>query len=117
MMRVISCLLLALMLALTSQSMAVARGAAAASGKIVLCTGAGPVAVYVDAQGQPTGAPHICPDSALNVLFDVSKPVLRSPTRLVGFEPVHGRAPYLQGATRFDVPPSRGPPRLDLNKI
>lgn len=60
-------LCLALILALTSQSMAVARGMAAATGQMVICTGSGVTAVYVDAQGQPTGAPHICPDGAMHV--------------------------------------------------
>ncbi|NNE50983.1 MAG: hypothetical protein HKN30_01095 [Sulfitobacter sp.] len=60
-------LLIALTLALTSQSMAVARGASAAAGQMVICTGTGPQAVYVDAEGQPTSAPHICPDAALEL--------------------------------------------------
>ena len=59
--------LIALMLALTSQSLAIARGASAASGQMVICTGTGPQAVYVDAEGQPTSAPHICPDAALEL--------------------------------------------------
>jgi hypothetical protein len=106
----ISALLLALVLALTSQSMAVARGASAASGQIVLCTGAGPVAVYIDAEGQPTSAPHICPDAALNVLFEVAKPVIALPTRIVAFVPPSrlSNAPML--AMRVYGPPTRGPP-------
>jgi hypothetical protein len=62
---------LCLILALTSQSMAVARGASAATGQVVLCTGSGLVAIYVDAEGAPTSAPHICPDAALNVVADL----------------------------------------------
>lgn len=69
-MRLFISICLALVLALTSQSMVTARGAAAATGQMVLCTGAGPLAIYVDAQGQPTSAPHICPDAALNVVFE-----------------------------------------------
>ncbi len=59
---------LSLMLVLTSGAMAVARGQATAAGSVVLCTGAGPVAIQVDAQGQPTGPVHICPDCALSLL-------------------------------------------------
>ncbi|THD76382.1 hypothetical protein E7681_00645 [Thalassobius vesicularis] len=58
---------LALMLALTGQSMAVARGIPSASGQIVLCTGTGPISVLVDEKGQPVGKPHICPDCALTL--------------------------------------------------
>ncbi len=61
-------LCLSLMLVLTSGAMAVARGQATASGSVVLCTGSGPVAVQVDAEGQPVGPVHICPDCALSLL-------------------------------------------------
>ncbi|WP_152541043.1 hypothetical protein [Sulfitobacter noctilucae] len=57
-------LTLALLLALTSQAMAVTRGASAATGQMVLCIGSGSVTVYTDAEGAPTAAPHICPDCA-----------------------------------------------------
>lgn len=96
--RSLSTLLLALMLALTGQGMAVARGASAATGQIVLCTGAGPVAIYVDAQGKPTTAPHICPDSALNVDLTDALALAAAPARIVAFV-----APSLQVLTA-DVP-------------
>ena len=83
--RSLSALVLALMLALTGQSMAVARGASAATGQMVLCTGAGPVAIYVDAQGKPTSAPHICPDSALNVAMAGTVVLAAAPMRIVTF--------------------------------
>jgi hypothetical protein len=110
MVRLISSLALALMLALTSQSMAVARGASAATGQMVLCTGAGPVAVYVDAQGQPTSAPHICPDSALNVLFEVTEPGTRAPMRIVPFKPVQLLSDVTLRMAYLFLPPSRAPP-------
>ncbi|WP_436398933.1 DUF2946 family protein [Roseobacter sp. S98] len=55
-------ILLALMLGLTGQSMAVARGATAATGQMVICTGTSTVTIYTDAEGNRTSAPHICPD-------------------------------------------------------
>lgn len=55
-------ILLAAIVALTSPSMAVSRMADGPSGQMVLCTGAGPVTVYVDSDGQPVKAPHPCPD-------------------------------------------------------
>lgn len=57
---------LALVLLLTAQSMAVARGAPEVAGQMVLCSGSGPVTVYMDTEGQPTAAPHICPECALS---------------------------------------------------
>ena len=70
-------LILALLLALTGQSMAVARGMPGASGEIVLCTGTGPVSVLVDEDGQPVGPSHICPDCALSLIaFHDAPPVI-----------------------------------------
>lgn len=61
-------ILLGLLLAVTGHSMAVARGSTAATGQMTLCTNEGPVLVYTDVDGQPTAAPHFCPDCALSVL-------------------------------------------------
>ena len=61
-------LALALVLTLTGQTMALARTAPDPAGHMVLCTGTGPVTVLIDAEGQPTGAVHICPDCALSLL-------------------------------------------------
>jgi len=58
---------LALMLALTGQSMAVARGSTDVAGQMVLCTGTGPVTVYMDADGQPVPPPHHCPDCVVGL--------------------------------------------------
>ena len=103
-------LCLALMLAMTSQSMAVARGDSAATGQMVLCTGVGPVAVYTDPAGQPTNAPHICPDSALNVIFLGPAGHVAAPKRSIWLD--HGAATITRQAPvhRHPAPPSRGPP-------
>ncbi|MGC1495394.1 MAG: hypothetical protein WA790_06265 [Sulfitobacter sp.] len=102
--------MLAMMLALTSQSMAVARGASAATGQMVLCTGAGPVAVYTDATGQPTSAPHICPDSALNVTVAGPAQIFLAPKRLVQFQRATPLVAWLAPVSPRLAPPSRGPP-------
>jgi hypothetical protein len=102
--------LLALVLGLTSQSMAVARGASAATGQMVLCTGAGPVAVYLDAKGQPTSAPHICPDSALNISVAGPVALLDAPARLIVFRRFVGH-PKVQEIARPKLrPDTRAPP-------
>jgi len=110
MVRVLSSLLLALVLALTSQSMAVARGASAATGQMVLCTGNGPVAVYMDAQGQPTSAPHICPDASLLVPVDTFVVALDAPTSvllLLALPIAMDGQPHVSPRTK---PHSRAPP-------
>ncbi|MEX5730086.1 hypothetical protein Ga0609869_003439 [Rhodovulum iodosum] len=53
---------LALALALSSLSLAVARGQGAATGEIVICTGFGLQTIALDAEGNPTGPAHVCPD-------------------------------------------------------
>ncbi|WP_284487772.1 hypothetical protein [Sedimentitalea xiamensis] len=67
-------LALVFLLALTGQGMAVARGAGGPSGTLELCTGTGPVTVYTDENGEPTGPPFICPDWALTLLAHVATP-------------------------------------------
>jgi len=103
-------LLLAMMLALTGQSMAMARGAAAATGQIVICSGAGPIAVYTDAQGQPTTAPYICPDAALAA---VASPVVTPVTVAGPIVPcVNARMNGLAKTPRIalHIPQPRAPP-------
>ncbi|MEN8893921.1 hypothetical protein [Planktotalea arctica] len=60
--------LLVALIALTAQSAALARTMPDAAGQIVLCTGNGPLMVYVDEEGQPTEPPHLCPDYALSLI-------------------------------------------------
>lgn len=108
--RAVLSLLLALMLALTSQSMAVARGSSAATGQMVICTSLGATLVYMDASGAPTSAPHICPDATINTTLAeaVSAPVL--PLRLAKYSlqtPIAAPAPRRFRAAN---PPSRAPP-------
>lgn len=100
------------MLALTSQSMAVAKGASAAAGQMVLCTGTGPMAIYVDADGLPTSAPHICPDSALNVVFSTELPAAKVMQRMVFFVPHARRKPQIMHRGVINTPPSRAPPAI-----
>ena len=103
---------LAVMLAVTGQSMAVARGMPNAAGEIILCTGAGAVSILVDENGQPAEKLHICPDFALTLFAQAAEqPAL--PARPLGA--VEKLAPALQSfkASARDIEPSaRGPPVL-----
>ncbi len=64
MLRLINALFLSLMLALTSYSMAVARGQSPDIGTdMVICTGVGMVTITIGPDGEPVEATHICPDA------------------------------------------------------
>ena len=53
---------LVLAVTLTAHSAGAMRGMRDATGQIVICSGTGPVVIYVDADGQPARAPGNCPD-------------------------------------------------------
>ena len=103
-------LLLALMLALTGQSMAMARGASSPVGEMELCTGTGPITILVDENGQPTGPAHICPDCALSlfaaIATDDTQP-LRPLGRVVVLTLPAGQEPRAQPRVAAQA---RGPP-------
>ncbi|OZB14516.1 MAG: hypothetical protein B7X55_11135 [Rhodobacterales bacterium 34-62-10] len=89
---------LALLLVLTAQSMALARGMPGAAGSVVLCTGTGPVTILTDAEGQPIGPAHICPDCALALI------VTLPPCGVVAVHPM-GRAEALTFSAAPEVLP------------
>ena len=77
-------LFLAAALLLTGHSASASRFERDATGQVVLCTGAGPVSVYVDENGTPTGPPHFCPDCITHLLDLVQdRPAWGAPTRAV----------------------------------
>ncbi|WP_259968914.1 hypothetical protein [Leisingera caerulea] len=61
-------LFLALTVALSAHSAAARQGERDAAGRMVICTGTGPVTIYVDSEGQPVKPPHHCPDCVMHVL-------------------------------------------------
>lgn len=71
--RVLRLILIAIVV-LTSQQLALARGQAVAMGNMVMCVGGGFVTIAVDAKGNPTGAPHVCPDGVQAMAFDPGEP-------------------------------------------
>ncbi len=101
---------LSLMVILTGQGLAVSRGMERAVGQMVLCTGSGPVVVYMDEDGQPTRTPQYCPDYALNLLgaiHEASVAVPPAPSRALP-------APSLLSQHLIAAPlprhPARAPP-------
>jgi len=55
-------LFLILAISLTAHSAGATLGMRDATGQMVICSGSGPVVIYVDSDGQPARAPHDCPD-------------------------------------------------------
>lgn len=104
-------LILALVLALASQTMAVARTHAAQPGlTMVICSGYGVTTVTLDADGNPTGPVHPCPDclSGLSVLVPDAGPVPAAPVTRARSARA-GAVPPVPPAWRLAAPP-RGPP-------
>lgn len=66
--------MLAMVVTLTGHASASVKGSRDAAGQMVICSGSGPVAIYVDAEGQPTQAPHYCPDCVMHLLDAVPSP-------------------------------------------
>ncbi|WP_238365821.1 hypothetical protein [Mesobacterium pallidum] len=110
MMRISLGLVMAAIVALTAQTAAMARGQAPATDRIVLCIGLGTATVYLDEDGAPTGAPHICPDALLG-FADALLPQPLPPVRLerwVALAP--GARTALLAAVPVATLRARGPP-------
>jgi hypothetical protein len=60
-------LLLALTLVVTAQAAVLARTQNAPAGAMVICTGGGLVTIELDAEGNPTGPAHVCPDAVASL--------------------------------------------------
>ncbi len=104
---------MAAVLILTGGAMASARGQAMAVGEMVICTGTGPVTVPVDADGAPTGPPHICPDCALSLIaMDAPAPVVL-PVRVAAGQAISWPVRTVIAPSRNrTVPMARGPPAV-----
>ncbi len=102
--------LLSLLVILTGQSVAESRGIDRAVGQMVLCTGTGPVVVYMDADGQPTQAPHYCPDYALALLGAVHQAQADIPPAPVLAQPEPTRRDRGQISAPLPQRPARAPP-------
>lgn len=104
-------LTLALVIAMTSLSMAVARGQAVVGGEIVICTTYGTQTITLDASGTPVGPQHYCPDCALSLFAAASGAALVMPWLDAGRGIRLAPAPLgtLLAAVTL-TPSARGPP-------
>jgi hypothetical protein len=100
------------MLALTGQSMAAMRGASDATGQMVLCTGTGSVVVYMDEAGEPTQAPHFCPDCIMMALTPEIADGIDAPLHMI----ISSFVSMAYVAAKAEIKPhaylSRAPPSL-----
>lgn len=71
------------LITLTGLSLASERGVSRIAGQIILCTGDGHIAVWVDADGQPVDRTALCPDQTLTLLG-----ALDIPAPQAGFQPL-----------------------------
>lgn len=105
-------LLLSALIAVTSVTMAAARGQMMRGDAVVICSGYGVVTILVDARGEPVGTVHPCPDCTLHhVLADLvpAPMVLRPATR---GEALRAAALSLPVARARVAPMARGPPAV-----
>lgn len=108
--RIAAGIFLSLMLALTSVSMAAARGMPVPVDTMVICAGGVMQVVPMDAEGQPTGPAHLCPDCALNLFVDVGDgyvPLAPVPVWVKIVPAIEGMRVAGRGAP---VAQARGPP-------
>lgn len=68
---------------LTGYGAAYARGMDPAVDRLVICAGHVTSVIYVDAQGNQTTAPHLCPDCTLHVLGNIDAPLAFAHTSLL----------------------------------
>jgi hypothetical protein len=108
MLRSLAALALSLMLALTAGAFAVARGQGAVAGWAEICTGSGPVMLARDAEGNPTGGAHICPDAAL--FLSAGGPAALPPRAAPAPRRVAAAAEPLRSGRAAPAPRARDPP-------
>ena len=102
----------ALLLFLTGQQMAVARGAMAAVETAVLCIGGHSVTVALDAEGKPTQPNHICLDCLVGSLAGADAAPLPIPLNSVPRQASVTVTTLPPPASRASPVRVRGPPVL-----
>lgn len=108
--RLMSALFLSLTLALTSYSMAVARGQSPDLGTdMVICTGVGMITMTIGRDGEPVKTAHICPDA-----MSIFATALMADDMPAQPEPMQWRATALEALILQPQetlsPSARGPP-------
>lgn len=103
---------LAAIIVMTSVALGMARGQPGPAGAMVICAGTGAVVVPVDADGNPAGPRHYCPDCALSLLETGAFPAAMQhgiAARCGGVRKVEPGIPILSIALERKA---RAPPRI-----
>ena len=96
---------------LTAGAVGAARGQAMAVGEVVLCADGVVASVPVDADGQPTGTSHWCPECVLSLLTGLpAAPAIPLAPNDASDAPRAETKAHATGAQLAPVPPARGPP-------
>ncbi|MBY6057345.1 hypothetical protein [Leisingera daeponensis] len=103
-------LLLALTVTLTAHSAAARQGERDAAGQMVICTGTGPVTIYVDSGGRPVKPPHSCPDCVMHALDAVAQPAGLLLPVLARSAAVAGQVAALASVQKILCASARAPP-------
>ncbi len=103
-------LALILLLAVTGVQLAAARGLPPAADMLVICRGLTVVTIHVDADGNETAAPHLCPDAGLTVLAATADTPASLATALVWQGVVWPLAATSMQGQGHAAPRARGPP-------
>lgn len=111
--RVLCGLFLALVLSLTSVTMAVARGQMTGAMTLELCDGHGGTAtVTLDADGNPVDSTQHCPDCLIATPAPAGDPVMAPARPLTRSEPHVCALPLDADQPAAPEPAARGPPPL-----
>ncbi len=108
--RLILALFLTCCIAATSSAAAARLGMQDAQGQLVICTGDGVVTLYLDAQGEPTAAPHSCPDCLVPSLEALGITTQAAPQPRAFRRIAHAPMPYFQALTLLIQATARAPP-------
>ena len=100
--------LLAALLGIAAYGDASAMAMRDAAGQMVICTGTGPVTIYVDAEGRPAAPPHPCPD-CISLTLDAGLAAPRLLYPAVQFNMRGGQLPPPEdnGVSYFKTPINR----------
>jgi hypothetical protein len=104
--------LLAILVAFTAQGAAVARTMPDAAGQMVLCTGSGPVMVFLDENGEPTAPPQLCPEYTAGLIVALSEPALSLASEAAWQRQSAEHFNVGLKVLSFGTPNARGPPVL-----
>ena len=66
--RALKSVLVAVLLVVTSATAGAARGQVMAAGEVVICSGGQVLTLRLDAEGNPVGPGHVCPDCVLSLV-------------------------------------------------